>query len=95
MTPKERVLATLANHEADRVPINYHSNPGVDERLKQHFGLHSNDGEGLRRALGVDFRGIGVPYTGPKLHEDIPARGVKVDNWGIHRRYVEHATGLP
>ena len=93
MTSKERVLTTLANQEADRVPINYHSNPGVDGRLKEHFGLEPNEGEGLRQALGVDFRGIGVPYMGPTLHEDIPERGVKVDNWGIHRRYVEHETG--
>jgi len=93
MTSKERVLTTLAHQEADRVPINYHSNPGVDGRLKEHFGLDSHDGQGLRRALGVDFRGIAAPYAGPKLHEDIPERGVKVDNWGIHRRYVEHKTG--
>ncbi len=93
MTSKERVLTTLANREADRVPINYHSNPGVDGRVKAHFGLEPNDAEGLRRALGVDFRGIGVRYTGPTLHADIPERGVKVDNWGIHRRYVAHETG--
>lgn len=83
----------MANREADRVPINYHSNPGVDGRVKAHFGLEPNDAEGLRRALGVDFRGIGVRYTGPILHADIPERGVKVDNWGIHRRYVAHETG--
>jgi len=93
MTSKERVLLTLANQEADRVPINYHSNPGVDGRLKEHFGLGPHDGEGLRQVLGVDFRGVGVPYTGPRLHDDIPECGVKVDNWGIHRRYVEHETG--
>ncbi len=93
MTSKERVRAALACLEPDRVPINYHSNPGVDGRLKEHFGLATEDNEGLRKALGVDFRGIGAPYNGPKLHEDIPERGVKVDNWGIHRRYVEHDTG--
>ena len=48
MTSKERVQTTLVNHEADRVPINYQSNPGVDARLKQHYGLDPNDGEGLR-----------------------------------------------
>ena len=44
-------------------------------------------------ALGVAFRAIGAPYTGPRLHGDIPDRGVKVDNWGIRRRWVEHETG--
>jgi len=93
MKPKERVLTTFASQEPDRVPVNYEANPGIDRRLKAHFGLQSDDAEGLRRALGVDFRGVGASYRGPNLHEDIPARGVCVDNWGIHRRWVEHGTG--
>jgi len=93
MTSKERVLTTFANQEADRVPINYSANPGIDRRLKEHFGLKPDDGEGLRRRLGVDFSGVGAAYRGPKLHENIPERGVTVDNWGIHRRYVEHGSG--
>ena len=91
MTSKERVLTTLANREADRVPVNYSANPGIDGRLKSHFGLDPKDGEGLLRVLGVDFRGVGARYTGPRLHQDIPERGVQVDNWGIHRRW----TGMP
>lgn len=93
MTSKERVLITLAHQEADRVPINYSANGGIDRRLKGHFGLHTNNHEGLLQALGVDFRGVGARYTGPKLHADIPERGVSVDNWGIHRRWIEHETG--
>ena len=93
MTSKERVLTTLASKEPDRVPINYEANPGVDARLKAHFGLEPNDWTGIREALGVDFRGVGARYKGPKLHEDVPGRGVKVDNWGIHRRKVEHDSG--
>lgn len=93
MNSKERVLTTFARQPADRVPINYSANPGIDLRLKQHFKLDAKDNEGLREVLGVDFRGVGVPYTGPRLHEDIPERGVKVDNMGIHRRWVEHGTG--
>ena len=49
--------------------------------------------KGLHEVLGVDLRGISAPYRGPRLHEDIPERGVKVDNWGIHRRWIEHDTG--
>ena len=93
MTSKERVRAALACQVADRVPINYDANPGIDARLKAHFGLAAGDGEGLRRALGVDFRGIYAPYVGKKLHADIPARGVVVDNWGVHQRYIEHGSG--
>ncbi len=93
MTSKERVLTTFASREADRVPVNYKANPGIHGRLLEYFGLKPDDYEGLLRALGVDFRSVGAPYSGPKLHEDIPERGVTVDNWGVHRRWVEHATG--
>jgi len=93
LTPKERVLLTLACQQADRVPIDYCANPGIDGRLKTHFGLRPDDNEGLLAVLGVDFRGIGVGYAGPKLHADIPERGILVDEWGIHRRWVEHGTG--
>ena len=93
ITSKERVLRAFANQEPDRVPINYDANAGVDRRVKEHFGLKGDDSEGLRKALGVDFRGVNVPYCGRKLHEDIADREVKVDNWGNHRRWVEHETG--
>ena len=93
MNSRERVLTTLASRQADRVPVNYAANAGIDRRLKAHFGLEPDDAEGLRVALGVDFRGVGAPYRGAKLHQDIPQRGVRVDDWGIHRRWVEHETG--
>ena len=57
-------MTTLACGEADRVPIDYLANPGIDLRLKQHFGLKAEDSEGLLQALGVDFRGIDAPYIG-------------------------------
>jgi uroporphyrinogen decarboxylase len=91
MNSKERVLAAFARQEPDRVPINYLANPGIDRRLKEHFGLASDDHEGLRQALGVDFRGVRAPYIGPKLHADVPGRSV--DIWGIHRRWIEHESG--
>lgn len=90
---KERVLTTLANREPDRVPVNYAANPGIDARLKKHYKLKPDDDEGLRECLGVDFRGVGASYKGPRLHADIPERGVRVDDWGIHRRWIEHGAG--
>ena len=93
MKSKERVLTTFANQEPDRVPINYLANAGIDRRLKEHFGLKPGDGEGLQQVLGVDFRGVMPSYCGAKLHKDIPERGVKVDDWGIHRRWIEHESG--
>ncbi len=93
MTSKERVIAFFANQKPDRVPVNYSANPGIDRRLKIHFGLLYDDDEGLLQALGIDFRSVSAQYRGPKLHQDIPERGVKVDNWGIHQRWIEHGTG--
>ena len=81
----------FARKEPDRVPINYFANPGIDGRLKKHFGLPPDDTEGLLQALGVDFRSVGAPYTGPELHPGVPGRAV--DIWGIHRRRIEHETG--
>jgi uroporphyrinogen decarboxylase len=86
MASKERVLKAFARQVPDRVPINYFSNPGIDGRLKAHFGLADNDHEGLRRKLAVDFRGVDAPYVGPTLHPEPPDR--KVDIWGIRRRWI-------
>ena len=92
MTSKERVMAAFARREPDRVPINYLSNPDIDRRLKEHFGLTLSDDEGLRQALGVDFRTVNAPYVGPRLHDEVP--GQQVDpSWGIHTRWVEHESG--
>ena len=92
MTSKERVRHTLNRDRPDKVPVDYASNPDIDRRLKAHFGLAPNDGEGLRRALGVDIRGIGAPYTGPRLHAELPERRVD-PQWGWHTRWVEHSSG--
>jgi uroporphyrinogen decarboxylase len=92
MNSKERVLRAFAHQEPDRVPINYSANPGIDGRLKAHYGLAPDDHEGLCQALGVDFRSVRAPYVGPRLHKELP--GVSVDPlWGIHRRYIEHESG--
>jgi uroporphyrinogen decarboxylase len=93
MIPKERVLTALARRQPDRVPIDYSANSGIDRRLKDHFGLEADDSEGLLRVLGVDFRIVAAAYKGPRLHPDVPERGIKVDAWGIHRRWVDHETG--
>ncbi len=91
MSSRERVLTTFAHEEPDRVPLDYWANPDIDRRLKAHYGLAADDAEGLRQALGVDFRILGVPYVGPPLHEPMPDR--RIDLWGIHTRYIEHESG--
>lgn len=92
MTSRERVLTTLGNSEPDHVPVNYQANPGIDRRLKAHFGLAPIDDEGLRRVLGVDFRSVRAPYVGPPLHAEIPDRRVN-PWWGYRTRWIEHDSG--
>jgi uroporphyrinogen decarboxylase len=95
LTSRERVLMTFRHEIPDRVPVDYHSNAGLDLRLKRHFGLKPNDHTGLRRALGVDFWMIARErpdhYRGPQRFEEVPGR--VMDEWGIRRRWIEHATG--
>ena len=93
MNSKERVLTAFASGVPDRVPVNYEANPGIDKRLKEHFKLKADDGEGLLQALGVDFRGVWSDYKGPKLHKDFPERGVVSDNRGVRRRWVQNESG--
>ncbi len=93
MTSKERVLTAFAGATPDRVPVNYAANGGIDLRLKEHFGLKAGDDEGLLCALGVDFRHVAPVYRGRPLHADIPDRGIKVDDWGVRRKWTTHATG--
>lgn len=91
-SPRERVRAFLARSHADRVPINYCANAGIDARLKAHFGLAAHDDEGLRLALGVDFRAVGPAWNGGRLHPELP--GVEVNAlWGFRTRWIAHASG--
>ena len=93
MTSRERFKRTINYEKPDRCPINYMSNPGVDARLKEYFGLKLDDHEGLRQALGVDFRGIGARYAGEPLHvSDREDRHVE-PQYGWVLRYVEHGSG--
>lgn len=92
MTPKERVKTALAHEQPDRVPLDYACNPGVDARLKKYFGLSGDDNEGLRQALGIDFRAVPLRYTGPALHPEVA--GCQVDpEWGIRTRWIENSAG--
>jgi hypothetical protein len=91
MTSKERVNRTYSHKEADRIPIDYLANPGIDLRMKKHFQLAENDDEALLRKLSVDFRNVEPPYIGPSLHPKIENR--KIDMWGIRRTWVENKSG--
>lgn len=92
MNSKERVMTALACQEPDRVPVDYAANPGIHARLVAHFGLTLEDGEGLLQALGVDFRGVGAAYRGPRLHPEVEGR--RVDPlWGKRTRWIANPFG--
>lgn len=93
MTSKQRVLKTFNHEIPDRVPINYHSNPGVDARLREYLGIAQDDHIGLYNALGVDFRGVGAPYTGKILHTSDRADRIVDGLHGWKMRYIEHSSG--
>jgi len=95
MNSKQRFLKMLNHETPDRVPIDYLCNPGIDRRLKDHFGLQPTDDEGLRQALNVDFRVANAPYIGPRLHEQLPPEtGIDVnEQMGFRTSWVEHESG--
>ncbi len=94
MTSRERMVTVLRHGVPDRVPIGYSANPGIDWRLKAHFGLDTDDHEGLRRRLGADCRGVGAPYVGPRLHAASEDPDVRVNPaWGIRDRRIAHGSG--
>jgi len=90
MSSRERVIRTFHYEPTDRVTIGYESNPGIHQRLMEALGARNN--EELLQALGVDYRGIGAPYTGPELFKAPPDRRVNQLEGCIMRR-VEHSTG--
>jgi uroporphyrinogen decarboxylase len=91
MTSKERAQRAFHHQEPDRVPIDYLANPGIDRRMKDHFGLAADDDTGLRDALQVDFLGVEPVYAGPELHAPVADR--TIDMWGIRRTWIEHDSG--
>jgi len=92
MTSRERVKRTFAFEKTDRVPVSYTSNYAVHCRLAERLGLKPDDWEGVKRALGDDFRSVWVSYKGPKLFEDLPDRRVdSID--GYRMRYIENDFG--
>ncbi|MBR4748940.1 MAG: hypothetical protein IK083_05150 [Abditibacteriota bacterium] len=92
MTSKERVRRTFGYEEADRVPRNYLANAHIDRRLKARLGLEPEDTEGLLRALGVDFRTVGLAYTGPRLHPEEEGRLVD-PCYGVRCRWIPNEYG--
>ncbi len=92
MTSRERVRRTFEFEKTDRVTIGYEANGVIHGKLCWALGIQNGDSELLNRALGVDYRGIGAPYIGPKLF-DAPADR-RVDPLdGFFTRWVPNESG--
>jgi uroporphyrinogen decarboxylase len=92
MSAKERVRRTFAHERTDRVTIGYEANRGIHQRFAEALGIKTENHEELFQALGVDYRGIGAPYTGKALYEEIPGR-IRNALEGAVMRWVEHGSG--
>lgn len=92
MTAKTRVLKTFALEKTDRVTIGYDTNNAVHMRVSKALGIPDGNRELVNQALGVDYRGVGAPYTGPSLFKELPDRRVN-EIEGCYMRWIEHQTG--
>ncbi len=92
MTAKERVVRTFNFEKTDRVPVDYHANPGIHGNLCRALGVSTQDKNELLEVLGVDYRTAWPKYIGPKLFKDLPNR--KVDpEYGFYMRRIENESG--
>ncbi|MFI5384566.1 MAG: uroporphyrinogen decarboxylase family protein [Fimbriimonadales bacterium] len=90
MTSRERVLATFAHKEPDRVPIWCGCSVEFWEKSKTALGL---DDEGLRERFGDDFRRVFGVYAGP----DFPLRHPRANQrtpFGIEREGMGYGQPL-
>ncbi len=90
MNSKKRVLSAFAREPHDRVPIDFSTNEVICGKLIKHLGVSTY--EDLLKAFNVDFRGIGAPYAGKLIYEELP--GMTVDPiYGHYTKWVENSYG--
>ncbi|MBI5394177.1 MAG: hypothetical protein HZA91_02650 [Verrucomicrobia bacterium] len=80
---RERVLASVARREPDRIPIDYWAVESVTDRLIAHYGVA--DEEALLRRLNVDLRYVMGPNLAGQQHAT-RADGIVEDYWGVQRQ---------
>jgi uroporphyrinogen decarboxylase len=92
MSSKERVKRTFEFGKTDRVTIGYETNEGIHGRLSKALGIPDGNMELVKRAIGVDYRGISADYIGPQLYHAPPGRGISPLEGGFIR-WIEHEGG--
>jgi len=95
MNSKERVLTAVNLGEPDRVPMDFHGNPWVLQRLQRELGAPTH--QELLERLGsdvVDLRGVVDPtYRGPIPYSRELGGDVRESFWGWRQKTVEAACG--
>ena len=92
MSAKERVAKTFQFEKTDRVTLGYDTNPSAHKNLCNALGIKEEDYFVLLKVLGVDYTGVGAPYIGPKLYEDINDRIRNPENGSV-TRYIKNEFG--
>ena len=89
MTSRERVKRAFTFEKADRMPIDYFGNGGINAALIKHF---NTDYDGVLDALNVDFRPVWAEYKGKPLYK--AAEGYIFDPvYGFYMSWIEHSSG--
>jgi uroporphyrinogen decarboxylase len=92
---KQRVLAAANRAQPDRVPMDFHGNPWVLERLTRDLGVSTHRALLTRlRSDIVDLRGVVDPkYCGPRPATRELGGGVRENFWGWRQKIMPSATG--
>ena len=89
MSARERVRRTFDFEKTDRVTIGYEANGLIHQKLLTALGVSD---EGLQTALGVDYFGVNVSYTGRPLFDEVPGRQTNPLD-GFRTRWIENQSG--
>lgn len=98
MTPRERLLTTIAHREPDRVPLTARFWLDTRLRLRKHYGVSTD--EALYAKMGIDNGAVGAQLLTPRdwtptpeyaafcdaIGYELHSQYVTYEEWGIRRR---------
>lgn len=98
MTPRERLLTTLAHKEPDRVPLTARLWPDTKLKLRKHYGVQTD--EELYEKMGIDDPAVNVGSFPPRnwkptseyvefcklIGYEVRSQYATYEEWGIQRK---------